>query len=121
MAAAAEGMGLYGPVGTFPLLGLQDPCSDLTEYCQVLVLSLQVLVVVLELLEPAQLRQLVMLETSIFLIEGPFSLLSDGIHNVGPCLADYLLDPLGRQVKCSCVGNQVLRILGARGTRCIMA
>jgi hypothetical protein len=51
VAVVAEGMGLYGPVGTFPLLGLQDPCSDLTEYHQVLVLGLQVLVVIPELLE----------------------------------------------------------------------
>jgi hypothetical protein len=62
-----------------------------------------------------------MLETGVFLIEGPFGLSSDGVHNVGPCLTDYFLDPLRRQVKCSCVGNQVLHILGARSTCCIMA
>jgi hypothetical protein len=34
---AAEDIGLYGPVGAFPLFGPQDLCSDLAEYLQVLV------------------------------------------------------------------------------------
>jgi hypothetical protein len=37
-----------------------------------------------------------MLETSKLLIEGPFSLSSDGFYNAGPCLADYFLDLLRR-------------------------
>jgi hypothetical protein len=60
-----------------------------------------------------------MLETGEFLIERPFGLSLDGVHNAGQCLADYFLDPLGRQVKH--VGNQVLRILGARSAHCIVA
>jgi hypothetical protein len=50
--AVAEGMGLYGPIGAFPLFGPQDPCPDLAEYLQFLVPGMQVCVFVLELLEP---------------------------------------------------------------------
>jgi hypothetical protein len=62
-----------------------------------------------------------MLETSKFLIEGPFGLSSDGVYNAGPCLADYLLDLLRGQAKCSHMGNQVLHVLGARNTCHIVA
>jgi hypothetical protein len=94
--AAAEGMGLYGPVGAFPLFGPQDSCPDFAEYLQFLVPGMQVHVFILELLESTQLRQLVMLETGESLVEGPFGLLSDGVHNTGPCLAYCLLDLLRR-------------------------
>jgi hypothetical protein len=80
-----------------------------------------VLIVVLEFLELIRLHLLVMLEPGESFIEGPFSLLSDSVYNAGPCLADYFLDPLRRQVKCSHVGNQVLHILGAGNTCRIMA
>jgi hypothetical protein len=83
---AAEGMGLYSPIGAFPLFGPQDPCLDLAKYLQFLVLGTQVCVFILELLEPIQLQQLITLETGESLIEGPFSLSSDGVHNTGHAL-----------------------------------
>jgi hypothetical protein len=66
----------------------------------------------IELIELILLSVQPKLDVGYFYLERLFSFLLDDLDKVGPCLANYFLDPLERQAECPSVEEQVLHILG---------